>query len=160
MIVRKMKERELPLVINLMQDTVHCLCKEDYTPAELAAWIPGRLDKGRFYEAMKPCINYVAVHGGNIAGFISMEKNGYINRLFTNKNFVGQGVGTLLLQYAEKWARENGVLHLSLDSSKTAEGFYLKRGVKKSGISTLKRGDIVFRCTVMKKDLTQGDFYG
>lgn len=151
MLIRKMNLNEIHKVIELMHDTVHAVCINDYSPEELAAWIPSKMDAVRFRNALLPCINYVATDGERIIGFISMEKTGYINRLFTAKDMLGRGVGSALLKEAEAYARQHKTGCLSLDSSITAEGFYLSRGFKKSGISTMRRGEIIFRCTVMKK---------
>ena len=54
------------------------------------------------------------------------------------------------------WAKEKGICEISLDSSKTAEGFYLKMGFTKSGISIINHGNVVFRNTVMKKVIQNG----
>ena len=62
------------------------------------------------------------------------------------------------MEYAPflEWAKENGICEISLDSSKTAKGFYLKMGFKESGISVISHGDVVFRNTVMKKVIRDG----
>ena len=99
----------------------------------------------------------VALEKGKLVGFISLERNGYINRLYTHKDFLHRGIASALFKKAESWAMENGICELSLDSSKTAEGFYLKMGFKKSGISTLSRGGVVLRNTVMKKVIKNGE---
>ena len=54
---------------------------------------------------------------------------------------------------AEFWAKENGICELSLDSSKTAEEFYLKMGFEKAGIAVMHHGGVVFRNCVMKKTI-------
>ena len=86
-----------------------------------------------------------------------MERNGYINRLYTHFRYQHRGIATALYREAERWATEHGICELSLDSSKTAEGFYLKMGFKKSGVSVVNHGNVVFRNTVMKKSLIRED---
>jgi hypothetical protein len=54
---------------------------------------------------------------------------------------------------AESYAKDNGVYELKLDSSKTAENFYLKMGFTKCGISTNECNGVVFCNTTMNKKL-------
>lgn len=151
MYIRRMHDDEYDLVAGLITQTVHSVCKNDYSQKELLAWAPESFDVKRFRSALSGCFNLVAIENDTIVGFLSMERSGYINRLYTHKNFLRRGIATALLEKAENWAKEHGIFNLSLDSSKTAEGFYLKCGFTKSGISVIERGDVVFRNTVMKK---------
>ncbi len=156
MVIRIMNEDELFKVINLISETVHSVCRNDYTQAELDAWAPDRFDAKRFREALKPCYNLVAVEDENIIGFASINNSGYINRLFTHKDRQGEGIATKLLMQLENWAVKQGIFELSLDSSKTAESFYTQYGFFKSGISVINHRGVVFRNTVMKKNLKEG----
>lgn len=153
MYIRRLLDDEYEDVVKLITQTVHTVCTEDYTEEELDAWAPYNFDINKFRNNIHSCFNLVAISGGKIVGFISTEVNGYINRLYTHKDFLNQGIATALYNKVEEWANQNGILELSLDSSRTAEGFYLKMGFIKSGISVMERGNVVFRNTVMKKRL-------
>lgn len=149
--IRKMHDDEYDEVIKLITQTVHCVCKNDYSKKELMAWAPDNFDLKKFRNALKDCLNLVAFEKNTLVGFISIERSGYINRLYTHKDFLNQGIATALLNKAQLWAKDNGIFELTLDSSKTAEGFYIKNGFEKSGISVIQRDDVIFRNTVMKK---------
>ena len=153
MYIRNMHDDEYDEVIKLITQTVHTICKNDYSQNELCAWAPPNFNTNKFRSALKDCLNLAAFEKNIMVGFISVERSGYINRLYTHKDFQHRGIATALLLKAQEWAKENGIFVLSLDSSKTAEGFYLKNGFKKSGISLLQRGDVVFKNSVMKKIL-------
>ena len=153
MYIRRLLDDEYEDVVKLITDTVHTVCAQDYTKEELAAWAPENFDIRKFRNNLSPCLNLAAFEKEKLVGFISVERNGYINRLYTHKDFLRRGIATSLYMRAEEWAKENGICELSLDSSKTAEKFYLKMGFKKSGVSVLTHGDVVFRNTVMKKTL-------
>lgn len=157
--IRKMNDGEFPIIIRLINETVHSVCVGDYTKKELDAWAPNAFDTARFIKALTPCHNLVCVENSKIVGFISVEKNGFINRLFTHKDYLRRGIATSLLKEAEIWAISRGLKKLTLDSSKTAVDFYLKNGFKKTGISVIEKDGVVFRNTVMKKDLG-GDLLG
>lgn len=151
MYIRKLLDDEYDEVIKLINETVHSVCKNDYSEKELDAWAPANFDAVKFRNSLSDAFNIVAFKGEKIVGFLSIERNGYINRLYTHKDFQKMGIATSLFEKALLWARENGIRELSLDSSKTAEGFYLKMGFEKTGISVIHHGDVVFRNTVMKK---------
>jgi GNAT superfamily N-acetyltransferase len=151
MYIRRLLDDEYDEVIKLISETVHSVCKNDYSEKELDAWAPANFDVIKFRNSLKDAFNIVAFKGKTLAGFLSIERNGYINRLYTHKDFQRTGIATSLFEKAQNWASENGIREISLDSSKTAEGFYLKMGFIKAGISVTQHGDVVFRNTVMKK---------
>lgn len=153
MYIRTLHDDEYDEVIKLITQTVHTVCKNDYTKEELSAWAPANFNINKFRSALSDCLNLGAFEKSVLVGFISVERSGYINRLYTHKDFLRRGIATALLRKAQCWAKEKGICELSLDSSKTAVNFYLKNGFEKSGVSVLQRGNVVFRNTVMKKIL-------
>lgn len=156
MYIRRLLDDEYVDVVKLITQTVHAVCANDYTEKELNAWAPENFDTNRFRSNLSGCFNLVAFEKGVMVGFISVERSGYINRLYTHKDFLHQGIATALLNKAEAWALSRGIRELSLDSSKTAEDFYIKMGFKKSGVSVINHGGVVFRNTVMKKVIHSG----
>ena len=156
MYIRRLLDDEYDDVVKLITQTVHTVCKNDYTKEELDAWAPENFDIRKFRNNLIACLNLAAFEKGRLVGFISMERSGYINRLYTHKDFLRCGIATALLERAEVWAKEKGIYELSLDSSKTAEGFYLNRGFKKSGVSVMNHRNVVFRNTIMKKVVCSG----
>ena len=153
MYIRKLLDDEYDKVIELIYGSVHVLCKDDYTDEQLEAWAPANFDKIKFQKALSDCYNTVMIERNEIVGFLSMEKDGYLNRLYTHKSHIGKGIASALLEDAEHWARENGIARMCLDSSKTAEGFYLKMGFSENGISVMERNGVVFKNKTMHKFL-------
>ena len=151
MYIRKLLDDEYDEVINLIWQTVHSVCKNDYSEKELDAWAPMNFDTNKFRSSLANSLNLAAFKGRKIVGFISVERSGYINRLYTHKDFQRCGIATSLFEEAQKWAIENGIREMSLDSSKTAEKFYIKMGFEKAGVSVMYHGDVIFRNTIMKK---------
>ncbi len=153
MYIRRLLDDEYEDVVKLITQTVHAVCTDDYTKEELDAWAPYNFDIKKFRNNIYSCYNLVAFEKGKLVGFISATVDGYINRLYTHKDYQKRGVASALYHKVEDWAKEYGIRELSLDSSKTAEGFYLKMGFIKSGVSVMEHGDIIFRNSVMKKKL-------
>ena len=153
MYIRRLLDDEYEDVVKLITQTVHTVCTDDYTKEELDAWAPYNFDIKKFKNNIYACYNLVAFEKGKLVGFVSATVDGYINRLYTHKDYQRRGVASALYYKVEEWAKAYGLRELVLDSSKTAEGFYLKMGFIKSGVSVMEHGDIIFRNSVMKKKL-------
>ena len=151
--IRKLLDDEYEEVIKLIYETVHNVCKNDYPEKELFAWAPKKFDAIKFRKALDECYNTVMTDKNKIVGFLSMEPYGYINRLYTHKDYLRRGIATALLKNAEEWAKNNGIYELRLDSSKTAEGFYIRMGFSEKGVSVLTHNNVVFKNKTMSKIL-------
>lgn len=151
MTIRKYKKKDLPQMRTLFYETVHQCCKDFYTPEELNCWAPPGPKQNRWLPAGK--LTLVCCEGDKILGFVDMEKDGYVNRLYTHKNHQRQGIGRLLLEslypYAKKWR----LGCIKLEASRAAVGFYRHLGFLDGGIITRRRGSVVFENAKMIKFL-------
>jgi len=78
----------------------------------------------------------VAYEGPAIVGFYQLSGSGTegeLEDLFVDPDFIGKGVGTLLLETAMSQAKELGFLSLSIQADPNAEGFYIHFGAKRIG---------------------------
>ena len=82
-------------------DTVHTVNAADYTPAQLDAWAPGKLDESRWNESLLGHDSWVALWDGEIAGFADMDGDGYLDRLYVGRRFQGRGVAGALCSLLE-----------------------------------------------------------
>lgn len=153
-IIRSMRINEFNIVAKLVFDSVHTLCTNEYTPEELEAWVPTNMHMPLFRKSVGRCYATVAVNSsGEIIGFMSTEKNGYVNRLYTRPDWIKKGVATKLLQNTEEWAIKHKIKKLVLESSKSAETFYLKNGFVKIGEITSIKNNLKFTSAKMMKEL-------
>jgi GNAT superfamily N-acetyltransferase len=79
---------------------------------------------------------YVANIGGNPAGFYALSLDGEkarLDHLWVRPEFMGQGVGKLLLKHALGLCLKYGVAVLEIESDPNAQGFYEKMGARKVG---------------------------
>ncbi len=96
---------------------------------------------------------FIAEENKKVIGFILLqtrkdfftdESNGYISDIAVKKEYEGKGVGRLLLEKAEKWARGKGyqllVLH-TLIGNKRAQRIYEEFGFTKDNIQYAKKLD-------------------
>lgn len=152
-IIRNMKMKEFDSVAKLIYDSVHTLCQNEYTPEELDAWVPPNMHMPAFKRSIFRCYAIVAVDDGEIVGFMSTERDGYVNRLYTKPNAINRGVASALLNNTEAWALKNGIKALSLEASKSAEAFYEKKGFVKTGEVKSIKNNICFTSAKMRKEL-------
>lgn len=109
--------------------------------------------KARIFQ-MQEDKNYViftAVDNGKIVGFIGLqmclafEITGKVMRIIAlavSRHFQGQGIGSTLIQEAEKYAKENNISTILVNSGlkrTEAHCFYKKQSFYKKGYSFCKR---------------------
>lgn len=149
--IRRMYPGEGKKLAALLYQSVHSLAAGDYSPLELEAWAPEKMDVPRFNRSLMLNVTFVAEEDGAPVGFICIERDGYINRLFTHPGHVRRGVGTALLKRAEDWAGKRGIKRIFLSASKTGRDFYLKNGFSVCGIEKTERHGVVFENKIMEK---------
>lgn len=93
---------------------------------------------------------FIAEEGETLAGFIHLqtrvdyfngEKHGYISDVAVGEGFEGRGVGRLLLEAAEDWARQHDYQRLALyvfAGNTRARHLYEKNGFKQEVLKYVK----------------------
>lgn len=153
-IIRSMRISEFNSVARLVYDSVHTLCTNEYTKEELDAWVPPDMSMPLFRRSIARCYAIVALNEcGEIIGVMTTEKTGYVNRLYTRPDWAKKGVATALLKNTEAWAKKRRIKKLLLESSKSAEGFYLKNGFVKVGEMTSVKNNLIFTSAKMVKEM-------
>src|SRR5690242_5908128 len=80
-----------------------------------------------------------------IAGFAELQSNGHLDCFYCRKEFIGRGVGGLLLKSVEATARKLRVPALFAEVSITARPFFERRGFQ-----LVKEQEVVVRGVSMK----------
>jgi len=93
---------------------------------------------------------YVLKYGTEIKGVIATKDYSHISLLFVDKKSQNCGVGSLLAEYVEILARNNGESQITVNAAAGAEGFYKKNGYIDAGLSHVEDG---VRSTPMVKFL-------
>ncbi len=101
----------------------------DYTAEQIQAWAaPEARGLDRWGAAMLNRGSFVAIVGGQMAGFSDVGGNGYVDMMFVAPTFLRRGVATKLLAHGENLARARNVRGLSADVSVTARPFFESQG--------------------------------
>ena len=102
MFIREYEPDDCVLLAQLFYDTVHTVNVKDYTKEQLDAWAPGHVNLDEWNHSFLEHTTLVAVWNGVIAGFADMDKSGYLDRLFVNKDYQGVGIAIALVTELER----------------------------------------------------------
>lgn len=114
------------------------------TPSEIR-FPDDKLDWSAYIDSNEKIV-LLAFHEDACIGQIRLVKDwnrfAYIENIAVKKNFRKSGVGHLLLEAAEAWAKEQSLIGLSLEAQNDnliACRFYVKEGFVLGGVDTLKQ---------------------
>jgi putative acetyltransferase len=158
-LIRRATDKDSEAITRIHYDAVHVTAAKDYDQPILDQWstvvTKERIENYRNRPDANKEITLVAEINGQIVGvgsFVPETKE--LNAVYVSPAIVRQGVGSALLKELEKTASPMGIEMLWLDSSLTAEKFYLAHGfiISSRGEHVLKSG-LKMACVQMQKRL-------
>lgn len=157
--LRRAIPEDLAELQQLYIDTVTTVNAKDYSEDQIKAWIKPWYDNsptrdGRTF-AQKITEQYfiVAIINNDIAGFGSIEDNGYLDFMYVHKNYQRHGAAKAILEELERYAKEKNIKEINAIVSHTAKGFFEKYGWKKIREETVEVRGAVFTDNIMVKHL-------
>ncbi|MEJ8305752.1 GNAT family N-acetyltransferase [Saccharibacillus sacchari] len=127
------------------QDGVWTHTEEMFDKKSFICFPEDRLEWESYIDSDEKAI-FLAFYGAECIGQIRLVRDwtryAYIENIAVRGSHRGRGVSVLLMKWAEKWAREQELLGLSLeaqDDNLAACRFYLKQGMVLGGADTLKQ---------------------
>ena len=148
MTIRKYRSADCKELAQLFYQTVHTVCRKDYTQEQLDAWAPGPVDLERWDRSFREHYSVVAVEGEQVIGFGDIDKTGYLDRLYVHADHQGKGVATAICNELEQAVAGNVTTHASI----TARPFFEQRGYKVVKRQEVERQGILLTNFVMEKD--------
>jgi len=158
---RPARREEWAAVLTVHQRAIHEIACVDYPQAILDVWHPPAPvsdDEGKRVDfdqkIARGAFVVVAEIDGCIAGFGEIvPAKCELQAVYVNPDFKRRGVGQAILAELERVAREKSVPYLQMDSSLTAEPFYLANGYRivERGLHTLGNG-AKMACVKMRKE--------
>ncbi len=115
-------------IADLFHDAIHAIGPEYYSPEQLEAWAPTPPDYDRWKRRLDMKQLYVATMGQKIVGFIELDPDGYIDWMFTHKDYQRQGIAGQLYDHLRTMAVQKGIQRLYVEASKLAKPFFEARG--------------------------------
>ncbi|MDV2996173.1 MAG: putative N-acetyltransferase YafP [Chroococcidiopsis sp. SAG 2025] len=154
--VRRAKTEDAEQICQVHIASVRELCKSNYTPEQIEAWVGKLKPEGHRQAIENPNkIMFIAEIERRIAGFSELFET-EVNAVYVHPNYSRQGVGKLLLNIIEQEAIAQHIERLTLSASTNAKLFYQACGyqVIEYSFHTLRSGTKI-PCILMEKNLIQ-----
>lgn len=126
--LRPMLPSDGPLLASIFRASIEGLATEDYSAAQIDAWMAAADDEAAFGARMAKDLTLIASAGKVPAGFASLKDNAHIEMLYVRPEFAGRGVASALLEALETLAAARGTSVITTDASDTARDVFAKRG--------------------------------
>lgn len=125
---RKATISDLKEMQELYIETIKHVCKNDYNPAQIEAWISGVKNKDRWLEVINTQFVLLAIIENKIAGFGTLKDSNYIDFFYIHKDFQRLGIADKILTELETEAKKHHSKTITSDISITAKPFFEKKG--------------------------------
>jgi putative acetyltransferase len=138
-LIRNASKNDAAAIVRVHYDAVHFTAAKDYDQTILEDWsalADARIDRleAQILNNPENTNMLVAELNGEIVGFGELATSTCeLRAVYVSPRAARNGVGGALLNELEATARKKGVLNLWLDSSITAEPFYLSHGYLSDG---------------------------
>ena len=105
------------------------------------------MDLEEWNQSFQEHYSLVAIDDEIIVGFGSIDKTGYLDRLFVHADYQAKGIATAICIQLEQSVQGNITTHASI----TARPFFEKRGYKVVTEQQIQRQGVVLTNYMMKK---------
>lgn len=114
----------------VFRDAILVTAARDYSAEQVRAWsgADGGIDEQEWDAKRRSLNTMIAEIDGTVAGFSDVDACGYIDMMFVSTAYGRRGVGSALLQWADKEARHMGATRLTTYASETARPFFEAHG--------------------------------
>jgi putative acetyltransferase len=157
-VVRRLRPEETRALLEVHHAAVRGIAATDYPPEVVEAWAPMPVTDNVVADVLVNRDNEIrlaAVVEDEIVGIAAViPQRCELRACYVTPRAARRGVGTMLVREMERTARQHHAAFLELDSSLTAEQFYLGLGyvVRERGTHALGSGQLM-ACIKMRKDL-------
>ena len=126
---RDYRPEDTQYLVKIYYNTLHKVNIRDYSQEQLDCWAPpASLELEGWYKKFSETKPIIACVDQTIVGFVEFELNGHIDCFFCHHDWVGRGVGTVLMSRVHEKAEKLGIGRLFSEVSLTARSFFEKHG--------------------------------
>ncbi|PKO34450.1 MAG: GNAT family N-acetyltransferase [Betaproteobacteria bacterium HGW-Betaproteobacteria-7] len=150
--LRRYRKADVEGLVALFTASVHTLAATQYDAEQCRAWapIPPNIDEWR--DRFGALRTIVAVDDDSYLGFISFEKNGHIDLLYTAPSAARRGVASALLREASvQMSGAARTAELFTEASLVAAPFFSRHGFEITEEQNVVRRGVSFRRFAMRK---------
>jgi putative acetyltransferase len=125
---RKATISDLKEIQEMYIETIKWVCKSDYNPLQINAWISGLNDTERWLKVIHTQFVLLALIDNKIVGYGTLKNGNYIDFFCVHKDFQRQGIADKIFNQLEIEARKEKSKSITADVSITAKPFFIKKG--------------------------------
>ena len=136
MIIRNAVIDDAAMMKELHDRSVMELCRNDYSTGQLLGWI-NKSPQEKYLWRLETQRIFIAEKDGRMLGYVRWyPKTNELCSICVEPEFARQGIGTKLMEHADKDAKDHNADELWLDASLTAVAFYQVLGWEYVALST------------------------
>lgn len=151
--IRRFRPEDTAATARLFYDAVHQGTRAFYNETQRAAWAPGVPETDRWLERLTGQSVFVADLEGEVAGFMTLRDDGYIDLAFVAPDLIGQGIARELYRAIEAEAAGMGLQWLFSHASHVARPFFERQGWSIVREQTVSPRGVAMTNFVMEKAL-------
>jgi len=154
---RKYTKSDAKDLVSIFYNTIHKVNIKDYSEEQVNAWAPeSSLNLERWMIKWEKLVPLVAIIDDKIVGFTEFdEKTGYIDCFYCHHDFIGKGVGTVLMKAIDDIAKNNNLNRIYADVSVTAKPFFQSKGFNHIKEQLVDTDGVKLKNHVMEKLFSQ-----
>ena len=117
-------------LFGIFEESVRETCAKDYSAVQLDAWI-ARATPARWQQLLSGDLHFIAAvnqTSGELAGFASINPDGYLHSMFVRPGYQKKGVASFMLHALEDWVMSFQASDIYSEVSITALPFFLSQG--------------------------------
>jgi putative acetyltransferase len=148
--IYRASKQDVSMITQLFRETIQNINSKDYPTDEIDDWSSWWTDHDKWQERIEEQYFIKATIDEKIVGFSSIATDGYIDFMFTHKDYQRCGVAGNLIKKIERKAKEQGNELIYSNVSITAKGFFEKHGyiVEKQQFKKSRNKELInFRMT-------------
>lgn len=126
--VRRFRMGEEQQLYRIFHSAIHLIAARDYTPEQINAWAPDRVDADLWAARIRGNNPFVADIADEPVGFADVQVDGYIDHFFVSGLHPRRGIGRALMNRIHEEGNAMRVSGLYADVSRTAQPFFTRSG--------------------------------
>ena len=150
--IRTATKQDLINLHQVFEISVRQTCNQHYTEGQINAWVT-KADRNRWQELFNSDLVFMLAEDNDthqIAGFTSINADGYLHSMFVHPDYQRKGVALQLLGHAEQFAIQNHASGIHVEVSITARPLF-----EKAGYAIVKSQTVVVNGTEMTNFIMQ-----
>lgn len=151
--IRKYTPADAQALAGIFYNTIHLINSQHYSKAQVDVWAPRSSFENpegwvKKFQRTEP---WVALIGNEIVGFAEFEPDGHIDCFYCHHQWLGQGVGSALMQQIHLEAGQKKIARLFSEVSITAKPFFERHGFTTLCEQTILRNGVALNNFKMEK---------